>query len=101
VLSKSESIDNNRDLTGAPSITSPPDAEIDALRKENERLKQEKAQNQRRVEEAELEYEQMKSELAVLTHEYEDIQVELDSLKQENPLSGPLNDEKSKCIFFS
>jgi len=101
VISKSESIDNNRDLTGAPSITSPPDAEIAALRKENERLKQEKAQNQRRVEEAELEYEQMKSELAVLTHEYEDIQVELDSLKQENPLSGPLNDEKSKCIFFS
>lgn len=57
-------------------------AELTTLREEIERLRQEKAEDTRRLEAAELEYEQMKSELAILSHEYEDLQEELATLQQ-------------------
>eukprot|EP00977_Amphora_coffeiformis_P026386 scaffold25842_cov198-Amphora_coffeaeformis.AAC.41 len=100
-LSENESANKTRDLSGSSESTSPSSTEIAALREENERLKREKTEGDRRVEEAELEYEQMKSELAVLSHEYKDLQEELDSLKQNGLPDGGHTEpnEKSKLLY--
>ena len=63
------------------------DDDMVSLREENKRLKQEKNENGRWLEEAELEYEHKKSESAVLPHEYEDLQEEVDTLKNDHVAS--------------